>query len=271
MSTAALDDQDIAHYRQQGYLVLQRPVLAPERFAALRDYFEQMLAALAPDQRPEAMDVPHFMHPQLLDWAFDPAILALVEPLLGPDLALFSSHFICKPRGNGKRVPWREDSAYWRGQIEPMEVVTVWLALDHSTRANGCMRVIPRSHVEGQAGYSDYEPAVGEAVFPTEIVKPQRDDARAVYIELAPNQASLHDARIQHGSQANTSDQRRCGWTLRFCSTRARFNHAAWDGAHQVYLAQGVDHAGNPYAEPGRSYPEVLARRGDSRRYRHSH
>lgn len=266
-----LDQQEIAHYRQQGYLQLKRPVLPAARFTALQRYFDAMLAALPPGERPEAMDVPHFMHPRLLDWACDPAILALVEPLLGPDIALFSTHFICKPEGNGKRVPWHEDSAYWRKDIEPMEVVTVWLALDHSTRANGCMRVIPRSHVEGMAGYSDYVAAEGDAVFPTEICKPQRDEARAVYLELAPNEASLHDARIQHGSEANTSALRRCGWTLRFCSTRSRFNHASWEGGHQVYLAQGVDHAGNEYAEPGRAYPDVMTRRYDTRRYRHSH
>jgi hypothetical protein len=51
------------------------------------------------------MDVPHFMHPKLLEWAFDDAVLDLVEPITGPDIVLYSSHFISKPKGNGKRVP----------------------------------------------------------------------------------------------------------------------------------------------------------------------
>jgi ectoine hydroxylase-related dioxygenase (phytanoyl-CoA dioxygenase family) len=198
--------------------------------------------------------------------------MSLVTPILGEDLALFSTHFICKPKGNGKRVPWHEDSAYWRGLIEPMEVCTVWLAIDPSTRANGCMMVIPRSHVEGHAGFSDYEDVdSSKNVFATEIVRPQRDDSRRVAVELAPNQCSLHDARIQHGSEANTSDLRRCGWTLRFCSAAVKFNEERFDGMHQVYLARGQDRGGNTYADASRAYPDVMAARRESARHRFSH
>lgn len=123
------------------------------------------------------MDVPHFMHPELLDWAFDENILALVETIVGPDIALFSTHFICKLKGNGKRVPWHEDSAYWKALIEPMEVVTVWLAIDPSTKDNGCMKVIPRSHEGPNKEFSDYDPVdIATSVFATEIKKEQRED-----------------------------------------------------------------------------------------------
>ncbi len=269
---ARLSPLQVERYRTEGYVIYNEPVLEQARFEALRAYFETVLAELPPGERPESMDVPHFMHHKLLDWALDPAVLALVEPILGSDLALFSTHFICKPRGSGKRVPWHEDSAYWKGQIEPMEVCTVWLAIDPSTRVNGCMMVIPRSHQEGRAGFSDYESVDARtSVFSTEIVKDQRDEANRAYIELQPNQCSLHDARIQHGSEPNTSAVRRCGWTLRFCSTRVRFNHGRFGGAHQVYLAKGRDLGGNTYADPGRAYPEVMAKRGESGRYRNSH
>lgn len=267
-----LSDEQVASYRADGFVIFDKPVLQPSRFSGLTAYFDDMLAKLDPETRPEAMDVPHFENPQLLSWAFDRDILSLVEPIIGPDIALFSSHFICKPGGHGRRVPWHEDSAYWSGQIVPMDVCTVWLAIDASTRENGCMMVIPRSHVEGTKGYSNYEAVEGEeAVFPTEIVKSQRNEAQRVYIELGPNQASLHDARVQHGSEANQSAFRRCGWTLRFCPTSVRFDEARFDGGHQVYLAQGVDRAGNRYADPGRAYPEVIQRRHEIRRYRHAH
>jgi len=263
---------EVARYRADGYLVFPEPVFSEARFSALRDFFEKLLGDLPAGERPESMDVPHFMHPELLGWAFDPAVLDLVEPIVGPDIALFSTHFICKPKGNGKRVPWHEDSAYWAGQVEPMEVCTVWLAIDPSTRANGCMMVIPRTHNTGRRGFSDYAKVDPSAsVFGTEILPGQRDDASRVYIKLQPNQASLHDARIQHGSEPNTSQIRRCGWTLRFCPSRVRFNEARFDGTHQVYLARGVDRGGNRYADPTRAYPEVMRKRGESARYKGSH
>ncbi len=267
-----LSPEQVAHYHREGYLVFNQPVLPAGRFEALKARFEQILGDLPAGERPEAMDVPHFMHPDLLEWAFDAAILDLVEPIVGPDIALFSTHFICKPKGNGRRVPWHEDSAYWRGRITPMEVCTVWFAIDPSRRENGCMMVIPRTHVEGQAGFSDYDPVDPKRnVFGTEIRASQRDESRRVAVELEPNQCSLHDARIMHGSEANTSTLRRCGWTLRFCSARVKFNQEQFAGAHQVYLARGQDRGGNVYADPTRAYPEVMAKRGMSSAYKNSH
>jgi len=201
------------------------------------------------------MDVPHFSFPQLYEWLFADEVLDLVEPLLGPDIALFSSHFISKPGFTGKRVPWHEDSAYWRGYMEPMEVVTVWLAIDPSTRENGCMQVIPRTQFNG---YSTYEPVDGKTnVFDTEIIRPQRDDDRAVAIELAPNQASLHDGKLQHFSEANTSPTRRCGYTMRYISTRVREDHEKIGQWHHLYLARGKDLSGNVYGDPKKAYPDL--------------
>jgi hypothetical protein len=122
----------VEFYRREGYLRFDQPVLPPDEFAALAGHFEQKLARLPADVRPEAMDVPHFTDTALFRWLFHDDVLDLVEPILGPDIALFSSHFICKPPGSGKRVPWHEDSYYWRGQMEPMEVCTIWLAIDPS-------------------------------------------------------------------------------------------------------------------------------------------
>ena len=267
-----LTETQVADYRREGYLVFREPVLSAGKFAALKDYFESLLAALPANERPEAMDVPHFAHPKLLEWAFDDAVLDLAEGIVGPDIALFSTHFICKPKGNGRRVPWHEDSAYWKGKIEPMEVCTVWLAIDPSLRENGCMMVIPRTHREGRAGFSDYDEVdPRQNVFSSEIRKTQRDEARRVPVELQPNQCSLHDARIMHGSEPNTSTLRRCGWTLRFCPASVKFNEQAFAGLHQVYLARGRNLAGNAYADPTRANPELLARRAASTAYKNSH
>jgi hypothetical protein len=108
-------------------------------------------------------------------------------------------------------------------------------------------------------------------VFPTEIKGNQREDQLQTYIELQPNECSLHDARIMHGSEANTSDIRRCGWTLRFVSAACKFDEERFAGAHQVYLAKGRDLGGNQYADPTRAYPEVMAKRAALTLYKNAH
>ena len=257
-----LSADQVESYRDQGYLIVRDPILPADKFDGLKKAFEDILAALPAGERPEGMSMLHLLHPHLFEWIFDDSVLDLVEPILGPDIAVFASHFVCKPKGNGRRVPWHEDSAYWKTQLDPMEVCTVWLALDPSRRENGCMQVIPRTHRTGRKGYSDYAPVdATENVFPSEILKSARDDSQAVALELEPNQASLHDARIMHSSAPNLSTMRRCGFTMRYISTRTRFNHETWGQAHAIYLARGKDHAGNQYADPTRAYPEIMENR----------
>ncbi|MDB6170583.1 MAG: Phytanoyl-CoA dioxygenase [Verrucomicrobia bacterium] len=253
-----LTPAEVARYRQEGYHLFRQPVFPAAKFERLKATFENILSGLDSGVRPESMDVPHFQHPELFEWLFADEVLDLVEPILGPDIALFASHFICKPKGNGQRVPWHEDSHYWKTMISPMEVVTVWLAIDPATKENGCMRIIPRTHNTGKEGFSDYDLLKpGEAVFNDEITAAQRDPRKAVAVELEPNQCSLHDGRIIHGSEPNTSSMRRCGYTMRYIPTRVRENHEQIGSWHHLYLARGEDRAGNVYGDPTKAYPEL--------------
>ena len=63
-------------------------------------------------------------------------------------------------------------------------------------------------------------------------------------LELKAGEASLHHAKLMHGSKANTSTRRRCGYTMRYISTRSRFNHEKYHSGHQIYLARGRDQPG---------------------------
>ena len=123
------------------------------------------------------------------------------------------------------------------------------------------MYVIPHTHREGQKGFSAYE-AVDPVknVFRTEIIKPHRDESKAVPCILQPNHASLHDSRLIHGSETNTSNLRRCGYTMRFISSRVRLNDTA-HAYHQIYLARGRDLAGQEYGDPTKPADRLLADR----------
>ncbi|MCZ7648628.1 MAG: phytanoyl-CoA dioxygenase family protein [Planctomycetota bacterium] len=253
---ARLSPDQTAFFKQQGYLLYDRPVFAPEKFERLKRHFEEQLplwqATAGKGKTPEAMDVPHFSDLALFEWLLADEVLDLVEPLLGPDIMLWSSHFICKPAGTGKRVPWHEDSAYWGNRLDPMEVVTVWLAVDPSTSENGCMRVIPGTHGNG---YSDYDPveAPEKHVFHREIRRGRFDESKAVDCLLKPNTCSFHHAKTIHGSNYNTSAIRRCGYTMRYAPASSKFTPGAGgNNLHQVYLARGKDRAGNVYGDPAK-------------------
>lgn len=268
-----LDQDEVAAYCRDGYVVYNQPVLRPEQFHGLKDRFEQLLDAhTKAGLRPEGMDTPHFGDHRLFEWVFSDEVLDLVEPVIGPNIALFSTHFLAKPAGSGKRVPWHEDSFYWKELMTPMHVCTVWLSIDASLPENGCMNVIPKA----LHGYSEYAEVDQNAnVFGAEVAwlrnvttdrvheatgGPADVMPRAARCELRPNEASLHDARLIHGSDANHSNLRRCGYTMRFipASVLYRQNHR-WP--HQIYLARGQGHPDNVYADPTVDYPEMFAAR----------
>ena len=245
-----LDASVINDYRENGYIKSPQPLFDPETFAQLQADFEQALVHWTTDygQAAEEMDKPHWYFPKLYDYLCNEQVLDIVEQIIGPDIVLFTSHFICKPAHHGRRVPWHEDSGYWENILQPMgDPLTIWLALDPSRVENGCLRVIPQSHRNPDLAYS----AVSDpeaSVFPEEITRGQFNEAAAVDIELAPGEFSIHHASVIHGSNANTSDYRRCGFTMRYFSAHSKFNFDCVDKDFQIYLVRGKDHAGNTYS-----------------------
>lgn len=121
-------------------------------------------------------------------------------------------------------------------------ICTLWLALDDVFPENGAMAVIPGTHSNGFSDYTEVDSA--ENIFPSQIT--EVDESKAVTLTLAPNQCSLHEARIIHGAKANTSDHRRTGYTMRYFPTSSRIVPEKNVG-HQVWLARGIDLAGNTY------------------------
>lgn len=105
----------------------------------------------------------------------DARLLDIAQQFVGPDIALFASHYIAKPPLTGQAVLWHQDGSYW--PLEPMEVVTLWLALDDCDAENGCMRVIPNSHHEALAALQP-RPDV-ESVLSSSMDESKVDESRA--------------------------------------------------------------------------------------------
>ena len=129
----SLTSSEVAFYRQNGYFLYHKPLFAPEKFSRLEKIFEEHLAEKG-SKLSDELDTPHFRDPRLLEFLLSDEPLDLVEPLIGPNIGLWSSHFISKDPYSGRATPWHEDSAYWKGRLSAYDnIITVWLAIDHST------------------------------------------------------------------------------------------------------------------------------------------
>jgi len=236
---------DTVFYRKNGYVLHHKQIFSPEKFARLNEIFEEQLAQKG-DKLSDELDTPHFRDERLLQFLLADEVLDLVEPFIGPNIALFSSHFICKDPFKGRATPWHEDSAYWKPLFDRFDkIITVWLAIDRSFKDNGCMRVIPGTHING---FSEYEHLDGLMnTFDSGIKNDQFDESEAVYFELDRGECSLHDSRIIHGAKANTSPYRRCGYTMRYFATDHKVNMDSYPDGFKIWLARGKDLAGNPF------------------------
>jgi polysaccharide pyruvyl transferase WcaK-like protein len=60
-------------------------------------------------------------------------------------ISIFRAMVMNKPAGQGTILPWHQDGGdVWALDRDPL--VTVWVALDPATRANGCVEVVPGTH-----------------------------------------------------------------------------------------------------------------------------
>ncbi|WP_168122111.1 phytanoyl-CoA dioxygenase family protein [Paenibacillus sp. HB172176] len=242
MTNHVISEREVEFYNKNGYKLHKKPLFSEQKMKELSGIFEEQWELVGRKLNSE-LDTPHFRDERLLKFLLSDEVLDLVEPIIGPNIGLWSSHFICKEPLIGKQTPWHEDSAYWNGRLSRFDkIVTVWLAIDRSWQENGCMRVIPGTHT---GGFSEYEKVDGkDNIFDSEIKN--MDASNAVYFELEPGECSLHDSRIIHGAAPNKSPYRRCGYTMRYFSTEAKVFEEK-NPNHKVWLARGKDLAGSSF------------------------
>ena len=214
-------------YNKNGYAIV-RNVIDPNLVSEVESHV-QWLSNKYPDTRPEAFHHSLLVHDPFIHHLLDSEkLLDVIESIIGPDIALFGAHYIAKKPHDGKPVGWHQDGSYW--PLEPMEVVSVWLAGTDSTTENACMRVIPGTQNKKMLKPSEMinldteEYVLDLAIRPGDI-----DDADAVDIELKAGDISIHNPSIVHGSNSNVSDKWRIGLTLRYIPTSTYVNREGWD------------------------------------------
>jgi ectoine hydroxylase-related dioxygenase (phytanoyl-CoA dioxygenase family) len=231
----------VEKYQREGYCIVDK-LLEPREVDRVCEYLDPWIEEQARHMRPEHLDKPHVWDKHFLDFCSQPKLLDAVEPFIGPNIVLFSSHIISKAKGDGLAVPWHQDGNYW--PLEPMNVITLWLAIDDSTVENGCMRVIPGTHTLGPIEHEAAENPETK-VLHEQIPAGYVDQSKAVDCVIPRGGCSFHAPYIIHGSTPNTSPRRRCGYTMRFMPAETKMlrtgKFAKWFAQHPLFLLRGRD------------------------------
>lgn len=181
-------------------------------------------------------------HPEFHDAIRVPAVLDALETVLGPDIYMYTNSLIYKPKGKRNGVPWHQD--FGKRPNEPIKYIT-WIALDKTSRENGCVKVIPGTH---QRGFIPHITVQGETHHDRLPESAPVDPATAIYAELEAGDAVIFNMLLVHGSDEVHTDLPRRGFRI----------------AYQGFADPMFAPRGCPIAVRGGS-PESLAKRFSQR------
>jgi phytanoyl-CoA hydroxylase len=210
------------HYERDG-VALIRSFLQPEEVAAIRSeldrYILEDLADLPADARTFEKDditVRNLWRLEKYNRFFQSLgeredIRALVAPLVRGEPVLVGVETFNKPARVGSGVPYHQDNAYFCQK--PPDMLTVWIAIDAVTEANGPVFFVKGSHFNGMqptrpSGVRGN--SIGMAR-PSEV--PLADQFCGL---LAPGDATIHHCETIHHSAPNQTDHSRLGLLLVF-------------------------------------------------------
>jgi phytanoyl-CoA hydroxylase len=154
----------------------------------------------------------HFGH-----LAAHPRLIATVQNLLGADLLLFRNTLMLKPAFHGSAHALHQDSAYW--PMEPPALGTASIALNDATPENGCIKVIPGSHLWGLQQW-------GHIAQDQDAPLSHRDDIDlrvSIDVALKAGSAVLFHSLMVHGSGPNQTDRSRNTALYAYFSPHVRY------------------------------------------------
>lgn len=206
---------------QNGYC-LANGVVPPELLAALRGATEDLLAQQSAEERSKHRSTGSMInvmaHPVFADLiALPPALEALAA--MGFPQPKFTSGYVISKPPKSPRLFWHYDWAGWDdpGAFDPVpqQVFLMYYLVDTSPH-NGCLRVVPGSHIHDNPLHALLDEAHSEGLLeardPANPAFSTRPDEADVCVQAGD--LVIGDSRILHASHANDSGDRRTVITL---------------------------------------------------------
>jgi hypothetical protein len=229
-----LSPAEVSAFHQHGFIG-PFTLCEPEEMVRLTPIFQRTLATEPPFSTP-AVHNRHLDCPELRELVLRAPIRERAARLLGPDLVLWRTNFFDKPPG-APEIPWHQDWNYW--PLDPLVIVSAWIAVDRTTAENACVQLIPGSHRK----------QLPHIVAPDDMAFREMADTSGVDLstkvdmELEPGQFFIFNEHTLHHSEANRSQRRRLGLAVRIIPPLVRMLSYDHD-RHGSLVMRGVDTLG---------------------------
>jgi phytanoyl-CoA hydroxylase len=146
----------------------------------------------------------HARHPVFTQWICSPGVAGRLSQLLAAPVVMPLSHHNCimtKQPQYSSHTHWHQDIRFW--SFEQPNLVSMWLALRDETPGNGCLSVIPGTHV---MQFANDRFDAGCFLDPTQPQNRKLIDRR-VEVELAPGDVLFFHSRLFHAAGNNATDE----------------------------------------------------------------
>jgi len=140
--------------------------------------------------------------------------------LLDGEVYHYHSKMIMKDARVGGAWTWHQDYGYWyqNGVLFPL-MCSAFVAVDPATRENGCLQVIPGSHLMGRI---EHQLTGDQAGADIERVNELLKQTPQHYCEMEPGDTVFFHCNLLHRSDRNNSEHPR--WSMICCYNAARNN-----------------------------------------------
>lgn len=170
-----------------------------------------------------ATDTPIHLSEAVFNFLTHPRLLDHVEAFIGPEILSNPIQHVrikppeaqtlalsSRPSGLVRRTGWHQDQGVARPEADNTQMLTVWVAITDATEENGCLCVIPGSHLSGLATHC---PTTGVTI-PENMLEPNQ-----VSVPMRSGSALFMHSRTKHASLPNISDGIRWSFDLRYQPT----------------------------------------------------
>ncbi|MBK0378440.1 phytanoyl-CoA dioxygenase family protein [Mucilaginibacter segetis] len=233
-----LSPQDIAQYRQNGFLVIE-DFLSPEELIFWRTALEEAVEKRNGNKMPDRKEVygkGDDADKSYYDNVFDQLInlwqdnekikQIMLDERLGKMAAQLADvdgiriwhdqALIKKPWANP--TSWHLDTPYW--SFSDKRALSIWVALDDATYENGCLFFIPGSY--HQTTFEN--PGIGKNMGAIFTTYPQFKTSKAVAAPMKAGSCSFHNGLTIHGAHANMTPGYRRAMTCAYMPDGNTYN-----------------------------------------------
>jgi len=216
-SAPPLSSTQVASFRSQGFLVLERPQVVDSEVESMRDCLarlfdrrddEGQFFSLTRNTEGGARRALQLLDPALCDrtlrrFSHAEAALALARQLLGPGAIAIGEYALVQPANHGSAIPWHQDEAFRDPHLDYREI-SVSMVLTAAGADSGAPRYVPRSHLCEVLPHRLAHDAADAVMLECE---PAADADEALLCPLPAGGVVIHNGRTVHGNEPNHSDQ----------------------------------------------------------------